>query len=83
MTYPVSACIRHVPMEYCAKDHTIADRYILARWSSIIDYTVVGEELSTMDPVDNTTGMFGLQVQALDATRKQCCRSESEVELHD
>ena len=56
-------------MEYCAKDHTIADRYILARWSSIIDYTVVGEELSTMDPVDNTAGMFGLQVQAIDASR--------------
>ena len=57
-------------MEYCAEDYTIANRYILARWSSIVDHTVVGQELSTMDAVDNTTGMFGLQVQAIDATGK-------------
>lgn len=70
-------------MEYCAEDHTIANRYILARWSSIVDHTVVGQELSPMDAVDNTTGMFGFQIQAIDATGKQCCRSECEVELHD
>jgi hypothetical protein len=26
--------------------------------------------------------MFGLQIQGIDATGKQCCCSESEVELH-
>lgn len=69
-------------MECRGQDHTIAKWYSLARWGSVVDHTVVEERFSTMNTVDNTAGMFGLQIKAIDATSKQCCRSESKVELH-
>jgi hypothetical protein len=70
------------PLVCCGQDHTIAKWYSLPRWGSVVDHTVVKEGFSTVNAVDDTAGMFGLQIKALDATSKQCCHSESKFELH-
>jgi hypothetical protein len=70
------------PFACRTQDHTVAERYSLARCSSIVDHPIVGPVLSTVDAADNTAGMFGLQVQAIDTDSKDCYNTQSKIELH-